>query len=150
MKSTAIIEAAGLLIIACGDQDLKPQHFLLMRHRDRWDLPKGHCEAGESLIETAFRETEEETGIVASEIQLAEGFSYSLQYPVTYNSPKSKTFTKRVTYFLGRVAAPCEIRCQEHQGCQWFQWSPPHHIQVQTIDPLLAAAASFLATNANG
>lgn len=37
--------------------------LLLMRRYDRWDLPKGKVEPGETLAQAALRETEEETGI---------------------------------------------------------------------------------------
>mgnify|MGYP003392721589 CR=1 FL=1 len=36
--------------------------FLLLRHASRWDLPKGHVDAGESDRECALRELREETG----------------------------------------------------------------------------------------
>jgi len=140
----SIVDAAGLLLATCCDNDkTRPDQFLLMRHRDRWDLPKGHCEAGESLVETALRETHEETGISADDISLIAGFSFSLQYPVTYASPQVVSFTKKVTYFLGWITTARPVRCTEHEGYEWFKWSPPHSIQVETIDPLLAAAAAF-------
>ncbi len=140
----SIVEAAGLLLVTyAGNNKSRPDQFLLMRHRNRWDLPKGHCETGESLIETALRETDEETGIPADNVSLIAGFSFSLEYPVTYASPKVITFTKRVTYFLGSITAARAVRCTEHEGYQWFKWSPPHRIQVETIDPLLEAAAAF-------
>ena len=53
------VDAAGLLLMTRAE----PRKFLLMRHRDRWDLPKGHVEPGEGIREAALRETEEETGI---------------------------------------------------------------------------------------
>lgn len=39
--------------------------LLMIRLRDRWDLPKGHIEEGESSSEGAMREVLEETGIRA-------------------------------------------------------------------------------------
>ena len=38
---------------------------LWIQRNDKWDLPKGKLEAGESLEEAAIREVEEETGISA-------------------------------------------------------------------------------------
>jgi bis(5'-nucleosidyl)-tetraphosphatase len=143
MKPNGIVNAAGFLIVTGVQPSGPPDQFLLLRHRDRWDLPKGHCEPGESLIETALRETEEETGIAAESIELIDGFAYSLEYTMSYASAPSDVFAKRVTYLMGRIASPGEIKCTEHEGYQWFDWCPPHCIQSQTIDPLLAAAAAF-------
>ena len=38
-------------------------NMLLIRRNDRWDLPKGKVEPGETLLQAALREVEEETGI---------------------------------------------------------------------------------------
>jgi 8-oxo-dGTP pyrophosphatase MutT (NUDIX family) len=41
---------------SCGFFVMKPdQSFLLMKHRDRYDLPKGHMEVGETEHQTALR-----------------------------------------------------------------------------------------------
>ena len=44
-----------------------PRAALIARHDRRgrlvWSLPKGHVEAGETPVDTAVREVEEETGI---------------------------------------------------------------------------------------
>lgn len=119
------------------------QSFLLMRHVDRWDLPKGHCEPGESLQQTALRETEEETGIAAA-IELDPDFRFSLSYPVRYRDQGDQVFQKTVHYFLGYVEKTWDVACTEHLGAEWFRWNPPHAIQAQTIDPLLAAVHAHL------
>ncbi len=142
--SNDVVEAAGVLLIVSELISLRPQQFLLMRHRDRWDLPKGHCEPGETLRETALRETMEETGVEANEIELIDGFAYQVCYPVTYESRPRRKLNKQVTIFLGRVPKAMTIRCTEHAGYEWLPWSPPHQIQAQTIDGLLAAVEGFL------
>lgn len=47
----------------------EPQSLLISRYDRRgrliWSLPKGHIESGENSQQTAIREIEEETGIVA-------------------------------------------------------------------------------------
>ena len=41
---------------SCGFFVMKSdQSFLLMKHKDRYDLPKGHMEEGESELQTAMR-----------------------------------------------------------------------------------------------
>lgn len=145
-----LIEAAGFLLFNPGDQP----HFLLMQHAKRWDLPKGHAEAGEELLQTALRETEEETGIATNHIAVDEDFRYVTEYPVM--GAKRGDYLKRVTYLLGYVSQPHQPLLTEHIGFRWFPWPPPGPIQVTTIDPLLAAvAAHFLqfperATGKNG
>lgn len=126
--------AAGLLIFS-----QPTNQFLLMRHRDRWDLPKGHCEPGESDLETALRETEEETGFRGEEIEVDRHFHFELTYDVRYKRSGQTVFEKTVVYFLGRMEEARKPVLTEHESFDWFQWAPPHQIQEQTIDPLLHA-----------
>ena len=112
-----------------------------MRHADRWDLPKGHCEPGESDLETALRETEEETGIDRDTIAIDQEFRFEISYPVRYKRSGDQVFHKTVVYLLGEIDAEFTPSLTEHQSFQWFDWDPVHHIQEQTIDPLLEALA---------
>lgn len=56
-KKYIFVKAAGGLV-RNGNGEM-----LLMRRNDRWDLPKGKVEVGETLAQAALRETEEETGL---------------------------------------------------------------------------------------
>ena len=123
----------------------QPEHqFLLMRHSDRWDLPKGHSEPNETFLETALRETNEETGIAVDQITIDPDFHFDLKYQVTYKRWNNQTVTTHVRYFLGYLSEKPTLRLTEHESCQWFAWDPPHTIQTQTIDPLLSAVAAHL------
>lgn len=51
------VEAAGGLVFN------RKGEFLVIRRRDRWDLPKGKLEKGETFGQAALREVEEETGL---------------------------------------------------------------------------------------
>ena len=121
------------------------RQFLLLRHRDRWDLPKGHREPGETFLETALRETEEETGVAGDSIELDDGFHFELNYPVRYKRWGDQVFEKQVRYFLGTLEHKPTLLLTEHDSAEWFDWDPPHAIQAETIDPLLAAIAEHLA-----
>ncbi len=127
-----VLQAAGLVIFTRS----RPTSFLLLEHKDRWDLPKGHLEPGEELLETALRETHEETGIPASELSVDPSFRYHIQYPVS--SKKWGDCLKSVTYFLAFVPSPRAPTLTEHVGYRWFPW-PTGKIQTQSIDPLLEA-----------
>jgi 8-oxo-dGTP pyrophosphatase MutT (NUDIX family) len=142
-RSDQKVKAAGILLMSRWNTI---PEFLLLRHPDRWDLPKGHCKPSESFEQAALRETEEETGIPAREIQLDEDFVFDITYPVTYARTGSQVFQKQVRYFLGYLAQRPQLSLTEHPDAKWFRWNPPHHIQAQTIDPLLAALADHLAT----
>jgi bis(5'-nucleosidyl)-tetraphosphatase len=131
---TRIIEAAGMLLFALET----PPKFLLMRHHNRWDLPKGHAEEGEDILTTALRETEEETGIQRSDIRIDADFRFLTEYDV--RGQKRGDYRKRVTYFLGYVSAVRPITLTEHLSYLWWTWPQPERIQTQTIDPLVAAA----------
>ena len=51
--------------------------FLLMRHADRYDLPKGHVENNETDLECAIRELEEESGLTTEIVRLVSDFEYA-------------------------------------------------------------------------
>ncbi len=116
------------------------QSFLLMRHADRWDLPKGHVDPGETDLECALREMEEETGIPRSAVLVDPDFHFEEQYLVSanrYGGKKDDTVLKTLVLFLVRVDQEHALTVTEHQGGRWFPWSPPHQIQSKTIDPVL-------------
>ncbi|GAA5506394.1 bis(5'-nucleosyl)-tetraphosphatase [Novipirellula caenicola] len=132
------VRAAGILLMQKGPS----RQFLLMRHPTRWDLPKGHCEAGETFRDTALRETQEETGIDPADIEIDPDFCFEIRYPVSYKKTGSQVFEKTVQYFLGYLADKPKLVLTEHDSAEWFDWNPPHAIQAQTIDPLLEAVAT--------
>jgi bis(5'-nucleosidyl)-tetraphosphatase len=132
------VTAAGILLMTGIPNSVE---FLLMRHPTRWDLPKGHCEAGESFLETALRETEEETGIPANTIEIDPRFEFDLIYQVQYAQTGDQLLDKQVRYFLGFLDQKPELILTEHSSAAWYLWRPPHKIQTQTIDPLLDSIA---------
>ena len=121
-----------------------PLSFLLMRHKTRWDLPKGHVDPGETDIECALRELVEETGITAEDIELDEHFCFEHHYQVHDRRYPEQTSDKTLLIFLGWLLHDVEIIPTEHPGYEWFAWNPPHEIQTATIDPLLAEVAGYL------
>jgi len=132
---------AGGVVLMTREQ---PGEVLLMRHTDRWDFPKGHCEGGETFREAALREMEEETGFDSCEVTLDPDFVFDLRYPVRSKRSGGQLRTKQVRFFLGYVQRRRPLTVTEHEGYEWFRWQPPHRIQEQTIDSVLAAVAEHL------
>jgi 8-oxo-dGTP pyrophosphatase MutT (NUDIX family) len=137
------VEVRSCGFIVFRQFDAEPMQLLLMKHRDRWDLPKGHVDPGESEMECALRELEEETAIRAGDIKIDPEFRYSQQYEVRYSRNDYRPQQKELVIFLARLQVDVEIELTEHQGYEWFEWNPPMSIQEQTIDPLLAQVAEY-------
>jgi 8-oxo-dGTP pyrophosphatase MutT (NUDIX family) len=118
--------------------------FLLMQHPDRWDLPKGHHDDGETPEEAAMRELVEETGLPPTDIITDRDFKYIARYSVGPSKRDGKTKVKELTIYLGWLTNSRDVVVSEHSGHCWFDWLPPHHIQSQTIDPLLEQVEAHL------
>ena len=134
-------------LIACGFLIYRVApafELLLMQHADRIDLPKGHLDEGETHMQCALRELEEETGIAASDIEVQPDFEFVTQYTVNYRRTKGKAKLKELRIYLGRLSDPdFEIKLTEHPGYQWQSWAPGLELQPETIDPLLRYADRF-------
>lgn len=134
------IKACGVLVF----RSEPVESFLLMRHKHRLDLPKGHMEPGESEVECALRELREEAGIGADEVELDDRFRWTIEYDVDARRyGLDGRVHKTVVIFLGKLVGNVAIACSEHLGFEWVPWRPPHRLQAQTIDPLLAAVAEY-------
>jgi len=77
----------------------------------KWSLPKGHMEPGETEKQTALRELWEETGLTT---QLDPGKTATVEYPI---SPVSR---KQVLIFTGEVAGTPRKREGEIEGFRWI------------------------------
>ena len=129
----AKLKACGFLIT----KDDPSPSFLLMRHPDRWDLPKGHVDSGESNLECAYRELEEETGITAADVEVDPDFRFKHKYMVTAKRTGFEPKKKTLIIYLAKLIQNVDIQLTEHENYEWILWNPPHQIQEKTIDPLL-------------
>ncbi|MES2323670.1 MAG: NUDIX hydrolase [Pseudomonadota bacterium] len=72
---------SGVLPVTCGTLIINPEGRLLLCHvtnTAKWDIPKGMLDSGESTLEAAMRELQEEAGVVfdASRFEDLGGFDY--------------------------------------------------------------------------
>ena len=137
----ADLKSCGFLII----RGWPVEEFLLMRHAERWDLPKGHVDPGETDLECALRELEEETGIAREDIEIIPDFEFTTRYRVR-SKRDGQLADKTLRIFLGRLICDVELKLTEHIGYQWFRWQPPHTIQRFTLDPLLAEVERYFSS----
>jgi bis(5'-nucleosidyl)-tetraphosphatase len=137
------VKACGFILFR-HDKSNDQKSFLLMKHANRYDLPKGHLEPGESDLECALREMNEETGIAIDAVEIDREFQYRSIYQLQSARLDNETVEKTVIIFLGWVDFNTQITVTEHLGYEWFDWNPPHKIQLLAIDPLLAEVATHL------
>lgn len=93
--------SAGVVLFREGPE----RRYLLLRsaltRRPVWEFPKGGLEAGETELEAARRELEEETGLAPGDHTVLDGFSEEERYFFTRGSGDARRLIqKRVTYFL--------------------------------------------------
>ncbi len=87
------IKAAGGIVF-----NEKKDKIILIKHYDKWDLPKGWVEADEKIKDAAIREVKEECGLVQSDIKI---LSESLEtYHFYYYNNESTLNLKHTFWFL--------------------------------------------------
>ncbi|MDR3351281.1 MAG: NUDIX domain-containing protein [Prevotellaceae bacterium] len=124
----ALLEGVKSLFIyveAAGGLVRKPTGEVLMIYRNnRWDLPKGHREANESLEETALREVEEECGI--SGLQLLHRIT------ATYHiyRDNENAILKRTDWYAMNYAGAATPAPQIIEGITHAEWKPAEELQA--------------------
>lgn len=99
-------------------------------------------------MQTALRETWEETGIAPEFISLAPGFSFSEVYHPIYKRFGGKRVEKTICIFAGLAseAGVSKLKLSEHGGCEWKRWQASNQpIQKNTIDPLVKHLEAWFA-----
>ncbi len=137
MSNLRKTKSCGILLF-----NKKGNKFLLMKHPTRWDIPKGHIEKGETDLEAAIREFEEETGIDKKKVQLYKDYEFKLKYE-TFEKRYKEKCNKTLIVYLAKLKEDVKIKVTEHEDFKWFEWLPPHKIQEKTIDPLLKYTEKF-------
>lgn len=152
--------SAGLIVYGLAANAVPK--FLLLYHGGRyWNFPKGRIEMSnenlsisgqgktekinrrESSIQTAFRETFEETGLRRRELMLKRGFKIHQRYRFFRNK---KPIFKTVIYYLAETKTRQINISDEHEGYGWFNCKDALFILSQHKDSqgILKKAFNFI------
>ena len=95
-------------------------HTLLLRAWSHWDFPKGNVEAGESLMEAAIREVQEETGLSSLKFPWGTAFART----AVYSRDKVAYYTISRTETAEVILVPNpQTGIKEHDEFRWIPWS---------------------------
>lgn len=134
---------AGFVIYRRTHEGVK--FLLLYRRGSYWNFPKGHFEVGETSLEAALREVEEETGIRKSELRMINGFR---AYEKFYFQRGEEKIHDTVTLYLAEThKAEVRISPREHSGFGWFVYDDAVKIvgkKYYGIKRILKQAHDFL------
>ena len=106
------------IILFNGDKVLILQHRGTDNTGGHWDFPKGHIDNGETEVETATRELEEETGI--KNIMFLENFRKTINY--TFQKGERK-IAKEVVFFIATTGETEINLSHEHVDYGWFDFT---------------------------
>ncbi|MEM3405827.1 MAG: NUDIX domain-containing protein [Candidatus Pacearchaeota archaeon] len=118
-------------------------YFILLKYKTYWGFPKGIIENNENELETALRETIEETGI--NNIQLIKGFKYKQKW---FFKRENDFINKEATFFLGKTtkedAAKTKIS-YEHESFVWLPFNKAlERLKIKTNKEMLEKAYEFI------
>jgi len=108
-------KSAGIVLFRNASN--KNEFLLLNYPQGHWDFIKGKVEQGETLYETASRETKEETGI--SDIEFIDGFEESVEYNFKF---KNEDIHKIVVFFLAKTNEKKITLSHEHNDFVWLEY----------------------------
>ena len=92
---------------ACGTIIIDNNKVLLIQQKQGfYGFPKGHVEGNETEVETAIRETKEETNL---DVVVDESKRFEISYIVNDN------IDKKVVYFLAKLTGENNIIAQEEE-----------------------------------
>jgi 8-oxo-dGTP pyrophosphatase MutT (NUDIX family) len=132
-------QSAGVVVYSIKDYEI---HYLLLHYvSGHWDLAKGKLESGETELQAAQRELQEETGLTA---EIIPGFEESLSYVF---KERGKMIKKTVTFFVGKTDQQSVRLSREHQGYLWLPYQKAYEkLTYSNAKELLKNADEFLKT----
>ena len=129
--------SAGIILF----NEIVDKEFLLLNYPSKhWDFVKGKMEKDETPLETALRETKEETGI--SDVEFIDGFKEEIEYNFYADNQE---IHKKVIFFLGKTKTIDIILSHEHLDFIWLDFNNAlEKITYKNAKNLLKKSRNFL------
>ncbi|MDC6351816.1 NUDIX hydrolase [Zeaxanthinibacter sp. PT1] len=111
-----------LVVAAGGVVTNKKGKVLFIYRNDKWDLPKGKLDKGETIEECALREVEEETGV--------QGLVIENYLKTTYHvfKRKGKFKLKEVHWYAMKTNYKGPLKAEKSEGIKKVKWKNPAQI----------------------
>lgn len=116
-----LFQSAFIIVQAAGGVILRKNKLLFIFRNEKWDLPKGKIEKGETAREAALREVEEECGI--SELSIIKRLppTYHM-YISPYKKSKGKWIFKETFWFEMKYSGKGKGTPQQEEGITQVKW----------------------------
>lgn len=115
--------SAGGVVYFKDDEGIK---ILMIEDKsNRWTLPKGKNEEGETYKETAIREIREETGIIGEIVTSLDNVYYEYYHPI-YNKVEKEVYF----YLVKATSKEINVQLSEINSAQWLNLDEAWHNQL--------------------
>lgn len=127
--------AGGIIYRKKPNGDL--QILLIQDHKDRWTIPKGHIEEGETAQETAIREVGEEAGL-----KNVEALCWLGKIHFRYRRVDKLVLISQQVYLMRVISDGEEIQKEDWMnGIKWFDFADALEvIEYEDIGKLMLLA----------
>ncbi len=115
------------------------QQWLLIFRKKRWDLPKGKIDPGETPVQAAVREVQEETGLNQVMLTQAEPMTIGNQPFTLHLYNENDRWHLKTTFWFLMHADQAELKPQQAEDISaigWFDW-PQAWTAVENSYPLV-------------
>lgn len=134
----AKVLSSGVIPVRRDDGDWL---YLMLRAYQYWDFPKGHTEAGETPLQAALREVEEETGLRDLDFRWGYDFYETGPYAQGKVARYYLAETRQSTVVLG--ISP-ELGRPEHHEFRWMRFEEAYRLATPRVRRVLAWSRRIL------
>lgn len=144
-------KSAGIILYR-NDAQEGVQYLLLYLRGDYWNFSKGHVQEGESEMEGAIRELEEETGIKIKEV--VDGWRQQTQffYKESRGEKAGEFIRKDLALYLAQLPSGQQVTPLVNEGegerVNGYAWLPVKtalkYLKFKNLKEILEEADSFL------